>query len=91
MLPYVKNSDTSKAAAVAAVKSSEPMKEDILFLIRKRPVTGFTCDEVETKTGGPHQTVSARVRDLVKEGRIKDSGQRRPTRRGRAARVYVGV
>jgi hypothetical protein len=53
---------------------------------------GATCDEIETILKQPHQTISARVYDLVKEDRIANSGQCRTTRSGKNAIVYrVGI
>lgn len=50
---------------------------------------GATCDEVEVALGLRHQTASARLRELVLKGAIKDSGARRLTRSKRKAAVYV--
>lgn len=50
---------------------------------------GVTCDELEERLGYSHQTTSARIRELVLFGKIKDSGERAPTRSGRSARLYV--
>jgi Fic family protein len=49
---------------------------------------GRTCDEVERLTGMSHQTASARITELVIEGKVRDTGIRRKTRSGRSARVY---
>lgn len=51
--------------------------------------SGRTCDELEEITGLPHQTVSARLRGLAKREVIADSGDRRPTRSGRKAVVWI--
>ena len=50
---------------------------------------GKTCDEIEALLGLSHQTVSARVRDLVKADRVYDTGERRATRSGRKAIVWA--
>ena len=49
---------------------------------------GLTCDQVEQVLSERHQSVSARIRELVIAGRIYDSGERRATRSGKEARVY---
>ena len=49
---------------------------------------GMTCDEVEYVTGLKHQTASARVRDLSREGKLEASGLFRKTSSGRDACVY---
>lgn len=64
---------------------------NIVATIRASGGYGKTCDELEVILGLPHQSVSARITDLQSAGAIVDSGQRRPTRSGRAARVYVLV
>lgn len=60
----------------------------ILQFIAKSTETGCTCDEVETLLKFSHQTASARIRDLAKASKIKDSGLRRKTRTGRSATVW---
>lgn len=52
---------------------------------------GITCDEVECLIDGKHQTVSARFYDLHSAGVIVDSGEKRFTRSGRSATVWVRV
>jgi Fic family protein len=60
-------------------------------LIRDAAEEGFTADALELVLNAAHQTVTARLRELELEGLIKDSGQRRPTRRRRQAVVYVAM
>ena len=50
---------------------------------------GATCDEIEQATGLLHQTASARMNDLVREGVITVTGHKRLTRRRRPADVYA--
>lgn len=50
-----------------------------------------TCDEVEQRLGGTHQSISAAVNALMREGWIVPTGCRRPTRSGREAIVWKGV
>jgi hypothetical protein len=47
-----------------------------------------TCDEAELLLGAKHQSVSATIRCLVKEGQLEDTGERRLTRSGRNAIVW---
>ena len=88
-VPYVKGSDTSRAAAESMVPHVSDLEEGILLFLQKRG--GATCDELEHVTGLAHQTASARLKGLADKGLIRDSGARRKTRSGRAARVYVAV
>ena len=48
-----------------------------------------TCDEAEKFLNMPHQTCSARFRELEKAGRIVKTERTRPTRTGCQARVYI--
>jgi hypothetical protein len=92
--PYVRGSDTSKAAAESMIVSAASLRGRILALIAEIVWArggGWTCDEVEIFTGLKHQTVSARIRELCQLNIIKDSGRRRKTRSNRDARVYVVV
>jgi hypothetical protein len=61
------------------------------LLNRVRALMGgqsLTCDEVEILLCAKHQSVSATIRALVKEGVLADTGERRPTRSGRKAIVW---
>lgn len=87
--PHVVGSDTSKAAAESVAAHAPILREQVLAQIAKRGAVGATCDEIEVSLNGRHQTISARVRELAKDGLIVDSGKRRPTRSGRTASVYV--
>jgi hypothetical protein len=51
--------------------------------------TGSTCDEVEVVTELKHQTVAAQIRHMVEAGLLEASAERRPTRSGRKAIVWV--
>jgi hypothetical protein len=91
-VPYVKSSDTSRDAAESMRPHVTYVERQVLgFIVRAGPFRGATCDEIECASGIHHQTASARLRGLFLKGLIKDSGARRPTRSGRAARVYVAI
>lgn len=86
--PFVRNSDTSEAAADSVAGGTASKRRRILTMISDAPA-GMTDDEVEEATGWRHQTVSARRRELVLLGLLVDSGRRRLTRSGRGATVWV--
>ncbi len=89
-LPFAKGSVTSKEAAESMVPHAPSIRERVYMAVETQHYTsGITCDEVEVMSGISHQTVSARIRELAKAGRIKDSGRVRPTRSGRNAVVWV--
>ena len=89
--PSVRGSDTSHAAAESMRSSAPPLRERVLKLIRNAGSRGLTDDEIEVITGLRHQTASARRRELVLAGKVRDSGGRRRTRSGRGATVWLYV
>lgn len=64
----------------------EALKARVLHFIKDRGKKGITCDELESRLKMRHQTASARVTELKKEGLVIAIG-RRPTRSGRMAAV----
>jgi hypothetical protein len=89
--PRARGSDTSSDAADSIEPIAPLLRERVLNIIKTAGPMGLTCDECEAVLGMRHQTVSARVTELRNETRIVDSGQRRPTRSGRKATVWVAV
>lgn len=87
--PHVRGSDTSLEAALDIEPHAVSLRERIYTLIHNTARGGLTCDEAEVLSRGRHQTVSARVRELVNANRILDTGARRKTRSGCQARVYI--
>ena len=80
--------------------SIEAAKSIVQFLTRDRSRVyecviehgGATCDEVEAGLQMRHQTASARLHDLhSRASLLVDSGQRRKTRSGRGATVWVAA
>jgi hypothetical protein len=86
---WVPSSDTSLGAARSMRDASKVMKTLAMAHVRQAGSQGITCDELEVITGWRHQSASTRLRELVLDGQIIDSGRRRPTRSNRAANVYV--
>lgn len=89
--PFVKGSDTSEAASQSLEPTAKTKRRVVLTLIEVTGTTGATDDELERLTGWRHQTVSARRRELVLQGLVKDSGKRRDTSSGRSAAVWEAV
>lgn len=81
--------DTSIAAAGEIAGDAASLRERVWRYIDSPGHWGRTCDEVEYALAMRHQTASARIRELVLAGRLIDSGERRLTRSGRRAAVYV--
>jgi len=88
--PAVVGSDTSRAAANEMSRACVTADERVVFrAIFEAAELGKTDDELEVETGLIHQTVSARRNGLVQKHKVRDSGQRRRTRSGRLATVWV--
>ena len=87
-VPRVAGSDTSRQAAESIEGSVDTMRARVLAFIRSSGLDGATDDEMEAEMGMRHQTVSARRRELVLKGLVRDSGSRRETRSGRKATVW---
>lgn len=86
------NRTTSWEAAQSIMEPPERVRaraeRAVLRAILQAP-DGLTCDEIETQLNMSHQTVSARIRGLVRKGGyIVDSGKVRKTRAGRNAIVW---
>lgn len=87
--PHQAHSETSRAAAIAAIPNAATDRARILDFIRKRGAQGATSDECQAAFGLAHQTGSARVAELLQSGQIIESGRQRKTRRNRNADVLV--
>ena len=81
--------DTSVAAYEWVRDSLPAARQRVFELIEAAEPFGLTCDQVEQLLQKPHQSVSARMTELKRDGHIVDSRKRRPTRTGSTARVYV--
>ena len=93
----MKMQDTSLEAFESVYPGIMHLSAKILWLTKASEDRGRTCDELEVITDGLHQSVSARIRYLVKkewlEGKKdpseKDGLEKRNTRTGRRAIVWV--
>ena len=86
---HVVGSDTSRAAAESIESLTGEMHRQVYDQINDHPSTD---DELEVALKLRHQTVTARRRELVLRGLVRDSGKRRVTRSGRKATVWeVGL
>jgi hypothetical protein len=80
---------TSIDAANSLLPRYGTRRREVFDLIHKSADRGMTDDELEDVSGRSHQTVSATRNTLMNDGLIADSGQRRPTRYGNEAIVWV--
>jgi hypothetical protein len=97
---YVAGSDTSFLAAEAVASKVTQYQRLVLDVALSAGTRGVTCDEVEAILNMPHQTISARINELMKVHKPRgeeeerpqmlfDSGERRKTRHGQQATVWV--
>ena len=88
--------DTSRDAAESIKPHVNRLCSEVLWCIRNSQF-GMTCDEAEGILSMPHQTCSARFRDLasceppmiIKATLPDGSTVKRKTRSGRSAQVWV--
>ena len=83
--PGYSNQTTSKAAAESYKPVAKKVGEVVFNFIERKPMA---CFEIEQESGLTHQSVSARIRHLVLDGRVQDSGMKRVTPSGRKAIVW---
>ena len=81
---------TSREAAAAVATTVPESRRLVLAIVRGAGLRGVTCDEVSAATGRPPNQVSGRFTELSRLGLIRRSGQRRKTRAGSEAHVWVG-
>jgi hypothetical protein len=86
---WVRGNQSSFDGAVAAAKTKVAKQSVIENLVNNSGPRGLTCEEIEDKTGWLHQTVSARIRELIIEGRIAKAPFKRPSRAGVNVTVYI--
>lgn len=100
--PAVAHSETSRAAAHSivsdkarllmlvylAIRSAGPVRHRIVHAPDGVWEGGRTDEELIEVTGLPANTARPRRVQLVQQGRVRDSGQRRPGRSGRMATVW---
>lgn len=81
------------ATSLDAARKIQPcatiQRAKVLQAIQRAGIWGATDYELEKALGLIHQSCSARRRELVLLSRIVDSGERRVTRNGRTAIVWV--
>lgn len=87
-LPYVRGSDTSKAAAARALPTAGTKRAQVYECIKKHS-SGLTDDQIHRYSRMPANTARPRRVELVRAGLVKDSKQRRRTTSGDWAVVWV--
>lgn len=87
--PAHRHVDTSEAAAHAIAPRSTAIRADVLRFVEGCGRLGTTADELCEAMGLKIQTATPRLNELASLEQIGDSGERRPTRSGRTAKVWV--
>jgi len=83
--------DTSRAAHERIRPSALVLRERVARFVEARGVEGATDQEVQIGLAMSGNTQRPRRWELMHDGRLKDSGATRTTRKGRAAIVWVYV
>jgi hypothetical protein len=79
----------SRLAYDAVMPSVGELAQRVLDLVRSSGAYGATCDEAMAILGLTHQTASPRFTELEGKGLIVRTDQRRLTRSGNAAAIYI--
>jgi predicted ArsR family transcriptional regulator len=87
--PPSHNTVTSILAAESVKPHASRLRDEVYAAIAAAP-DGLTCDELTGVLDLEIQTVTPRVNELMRAGRIRRQGTR-PTRRGRPANVWVAA
>ncbi len=74
----------SREAARAVEPHTPAMRHAIVALLAQEP--GLTCEDIVTRLSFKHQTASARLNDLYRDGRVRFDSRRGA--RGRLLRHY---
>ena len=91
-LPYVRGSETSLEAAIAAEPNAGTQRRrvlDILRAYRQTQIGGLTDHQMQVWLGMNPSTQRPRRVELVKQGFVVDSGKTRLTPSGKRAVVWV--
>jgi hypothetical protein len=88
-VPYVRGSETSRAAAASIASVARATRDKVLAYIAARRARGATDQEIAAGLAMLSDSARARRCELRDRGDIVDSGQRRPSPSGRPSTVWV--
>ncbi len=86
--PHVRDSTTSKAAAVRAEPKARTQRQRVYAYLRHAP-TGATDEQMQDALAMNPNTQRPRRIELVQAGSVRDSGRRQKTRSNRDAVVWI--
>jgi hypothetical protein len=87
----IAHQETSLAAALSIAGHVESMRRLVLWYIASKGGYGATDEEIQTMLDMNPSTERPRRGELVKAGKVRDSGNRRETISRRKAIVWVAV
>lgn len=88
-VPPYSEPTTSRDAALSMIPSAETLRMAVLAYIDEQGPAGATDEEIQLALSMEGNTERPRRRELVQAGVVADSGARRKTSTGRAAKVWV--
>ena len=86
--PGWKEPDTSRKAADSTARRAALLRERCLRALRDAGAAGLTADEAAERLGESILSVRPRFTELLRTGRIADTGKRRRNASGRQAKVW---
>ena len=89
--PSQPHSQTSQQAAGGIRGRTNVLRQQVLAYLDHQGALGATDEEIQEALGLNPSTQRPRRVELVREGKVGDSGERRPTRSGRSAVVWVSL
>jgi hypothetical protein len=81
--------DTRQAAHAQVQPTKQDTYARILAYAEQRGLHGFTADEAADDFGCSHNHSPPRIGELIRAGELIPTGQRRPTRSGCLARIFI--
>lgn len=85
--PGFKDRDTSRKAAESVAGTAPHLRRVVLDLLKRHPL-GLTADEAAAKLEQSVLSVRPRFTELLRDGLIDDTGERRKNASGRSAKVW---
>ena len=83
--------ETSIAAARSITNAASRLQRAALFALQEVGLRGLTSEELAARTGIAFESIQPRTSELRRKGLIRDSGERRPNRRGHRTIVWIAA
>ncbi len=89
--PGYKEGSTSRDSARRIAGKAATVRAEVMHVYFNKNADGYTADEVAAILQESILTVRPRVSELIQQGVLEDSGNRRPNRSGHSAKVLRWV